>query len=69
MAAEDLRRGRGDLARIDGAWRSSWPAPRSRSAGEGDVTALSAYVIKTRAALAEQSLDALLQGDVTWPNP
>jgi cytochrome b pre-mRNA-processing protein 3 len=37
--------------------------------GEGDVTALSAYVIKTRAALAEQSLDALLQGDVTWPNP
>ncbi|UAL12524.1 ubiquinol-cytochrome C chaperone family protein [Caulobacter segnis] len=37
--------------------------------GEGDVAALTAYVIKTRAALAEQPLDALLQGDVTWPNP
>jgi cytochrome b pre-mRNA-processing protein 3 len=37
--------------------------------GEGDVAALSAYLIQTRAALAEQSLDALLQGDVTWPNP
>lgn len=37
--------------------------------GEGDVAALDAYVNKTRAALAEQSLDALLQGDVTWPNP
>jgi cytochrome b pre-mRNA-processing protein 3 len=37
--------------------------------GEGDVAALSAYLIKTRAALAEQPLDALLQGDVTWPNP
>jgi cytochrome b pre-mRNA-processing protein 3 len=33
------------------------------------VAALSAYLIQTRAALAEQSLDALLQGDVTWPNP
>lgn len=37
--------------------------------GEGDVAALTAYVIKTRAALAEQPLDAVLQGDVTWPNP
>ncbi|HJV43824.1 ubiquinol-cytochrome C chaperone family protein [Caulobacter sp.] len=37
--------------------------------GEGDVAALSAYVIKTRKALADQSLEALLQGDVTWPNP
>ncbi|KQV56977.1 MULTISPECIES: ubiquinol-cytochrome C chaperone family protein [unclassified Caulobacter] len=37
--------------------------------GEGDVTALSAYLIKTRASLAEQPLEALLQGDVTWPNP
>ena len=37
--------------------------------GEGDVAALTAYVIKTREALAEQPLDALLQGDVTWPNP
>ncbi|MET3667531.1 ubiquinol-cytochrome C chaperone family protein [Caulobacter sp. 1776] len=37
--------------------------------GEGDVAALSAYVIKTRAALAEQPLETLLQGDVTWPNP
>jgi len=37
--------------------------------GEGDVAALSAYVIKTREALADQSLEALLQGDVTWPNP
>jgi cytochrome b pre-mRNA-processing protein 3 len=36
---------------------------------EGDVTALSAYLIKTRASLAEQPLEALLQGDVTWPNP
>lgn len=35
--------------------------------GEGDVAALTAYVIKTRKALAEQSLDAVLQGDVTWP--
>lgn len=37
--------------------------------GEGDVAALTAYVIKTRMALAEQPLDALLQGDVTWPTP
>jgi len=37
--------------------------------GEGDVTALSAYLIKTRASLAEQPLETLLQGDVTWPNP
>lgn len=37
--------------------------------GEGDVAALTAYVIKTRKALAEQSLGALLQGDVTWSNP
>lgn len=37
--------------------------------GEGDAAALTAYVIKTRAALAGQPLDALLQGDVTWPNP
>jgi cytochrome b pre-mRNA-processing protein 3 len=37
--------------------------------GEGDVTALSAYVVATRGMLADQSLDALLQGDVTWPNP
>lgn len=35
--------------------------------GEGDVAALTAYVIKTRTALAEQPLDAVLQGDVTWP--
>ena len=33
------------------------------------MAALSAYVIKTREALAEQPLEALLQGDVTWPNP
>jgi cytochrome b pre-mRNA-processing protein 3 len=37
--------------------------------GEGDVAALSAYVVATRAALADQPLDAVLQGDVTWPNP
>lgn len=37
--------------------------------GEGDVAALSAYVIKTRGALAEQPLEVLLQGDLTWPNP
>lgn len=37
--------------------------------GEGDVTALSAYLIKARQALAGQPLDGLLQGDVTWPNP
>jgi len=37
--------------------------------GEGDVTALSAYLIKTRQALAGQPLEGLLQGDVTWPNP
>lgn len=37
--------------------------------GEGDVTALSAYVRRTREALAQQPLEALLQGDVTWPNP
>ncbi len=37
--------------------------------GEGDVAAMSAYLIKTRAALAAQPLDALLQGDVTWPTP
>lgn len=37
--------------------------------GEGDVTALSAYLTKARQALAGQPLDGLLQGDVTWPNP
>lgn len=37
--------------------------------GEGDIAALAAYVIKTREALAEQPLESLLQGDVTWPNP
>lgn len=37
--------------------------------GEGDVAALAAYVVATRGMLADQSLDALLQGDVTWPNP
>ncbi len=37
--------------------------------GEGDVAALSAYVGRARAALADQPLEALLQGDVTWPNP
>lgn len=37
--------------------------------GEGDIAALDAYVIKTREALAEQPLESLLQGDVTWPNP
>nr|WP_295107024.1 ubiquinol-cytochrome C chaperone family protein [uncultured Caulobacter sp.] len=37
--------------------------------GEGDVAALTVYVIKTRKALAEQPLDAVLQGDVTWPTP
>lgn len=37
--------------------------------GEGDVAALGAYLLKTREALAEQPLEALLQGDVTWPNP
>ncbi|WP_297511920.1 ubiquinol-cytochrome C chaperone family protein [uncultured Caulobacter sp.] len=37
--------------------------------GEGDVAALSAYLIKTREALAARPLDAVLQGDVTWPNP
>lgn len=37
--------------------------------GEGDVAALTAYVIKTRTALAEQPLETLLQGDVTWPTP
>ena len=37
--------------------------------GEGDLSALASYVIKTREALAKQPLDAVLQGDVTWPNP
>lgn len=37
--------------------------------GEGDATALAAYVIKTRGALADQPLASLLQGDVMWPNP
>lgn len=37
--------------------------------GEGDAMALTGYVIKVREALAAQPLDALLQGDVTWPNP
>lgn len=37
--------------------------------GEGDVAALAAYVAAARGTLADQSLDALLQGDVTWPNP
>lgn len=37
--------------------------------GEGDAAALTAYVIKVREALAAQPLDALLQGDVTWPTP
>ena len=36
---------------------------------EGDVAALAAYVASARGMLADQSLDALLQGDVTWPNP
>jgi cytochrome b pre-mRNA-processing protein 3 len=37
--------------------------------GEGDVEALTTYVIGVRAALASQSLDALLQGEAQWPNP
>ena len=37
--------------------------------GEGDVAAFAAYVAATRGMLADQSLDALLPGDVTWPNP
>lgn len=37
--------------------------------GEGDAAALTAYVTRTREALAAQPLDALLQGDVTWPTP
>lgn len=37
--------------------------------GEGDAAALTAYVTRTREALAVQPLDALLQGDVTWPTP
>jgi cytochrome b pre-mRNA-processing protein 3 len=37
--------------------------------GEGDTIALASYVINTRKALAEQPLDAVLQGDATWPNP
>lgn len=36
---------------------------------EGDVAALTTYLIKTRGSLTDQPLDALLQGDVTWPNP
>lgn len=36
--------------------------------GEGDVAAVSAYVRSAREALAEQSLDALLNGEVQWPN-
>ncbi|MCY1647360.1 ubiquinol-cytochrome C reductase [Caulobacter sp. SL161] len=36
---------------------------------DGDAAALTTYVIKVREALAAQPLDALLQGDVTWPNP
>lgn len=35
----------------------------------GDAAALTAYVTKAREALAAQPLDALLQGDVTWPTP
>jgi cytochrome b pre-mRNA-processing protein 3 len=35
--------------------------------GEGDVAALTAYVINTRGALAEQPLETLLQGEAQWP--
>ncbi|WP_426000211.1 ubiquinol-cytochrome C chaperone family protein [Caulobacter sp. DWR1-3-2b1] len=37
--------------------------------GEGDVEALTAYVVVARESLASQSLDALLQGEARWPNP
>ncbi len=37
--------------------------------GEGDVEALTAYVISARDALADQSLESLLQGEAQWPNP
>ncbi len=35
--------------------------------GEGDVTALTAYVIAARDHLATQPLESLMQGDVQWP--
>jgi cytochrome b pre-mRNA-processing protein 3 len=34
---------------------------------EGDVQALTGYVIAAREALAGQSLEALLQGEIEWP--
>ncbi|WP_421737508.1 ubiquinol-cytochrome C chaperone family protein [Caulobacter sp.] len=37
--------------------------------GEGDVEALTAYVVGAREALASQPLDTLLQGEAKWPNP
>ena len=37
--------------------------------GEGDVEALTTYVVAVRDTLADQSLDALLQGEAQWPNP
>ncbi|KSB91090.1 ubiquinol-cytochrome C reductase [Caulobacter vibrioides] len=36
--------------------------------GEGDVATVSAYVRSAREALASQPLDALLNGEVQWPN-
>lgn len=36
---------------------------------EGDVKALTTYVIAVREQLANQPLDALLQGEAQWPNP
>ncbi|MBO9707541.1 MAG: ubiquinol-cytochrome C reductase [Caulobacter sp.] len=35
--------------------------------GEGDVAALSDYVIKAREELAAQPLESLLQGEARWP--
>jgi len=36
--------------------------------GEGDPDALTTYVIAVRESLADQSLDALLEGEAKWPN-
>lgn len=37
--------------------------------GEGDLEALSSYVIAAREHLANLPLDVLLQGEAQWPNP
>ena len=47
--------------------RSALAALIGRTLGEGDVEALTAYAARADQALADQGLDAILQGEITWP--